>query len=90
MSQCRISLAYAARSGATEEAASAIAEVLRVKHGFEVEMANLRKNPSPDLTQDRHDIVGSGVRAQRACREASRSFENDFGDRQVVFFILFL
>ncbi|MCS7114169.1 MAG: flavodoxin domain-containing protein, partial [Nitrososphaerota archaeon] len=58
-------IVYATRGGATEEVALKIAEVLRRKHGFDVDLVNLRKNPSPDISPYKGVIVGCGVRAQR-------------------------
>jgi menaquinone-dependent protoporphyrinogen IX oxidase len=41
----------------------------------------------PDLTQYRNIVVGSGVRAGRVYGKARKFLENDFGGKQVAFFI---
>jgi menaquinone-dependent protoporphyrinogen IX oxidase len=82
---------YATRGGATEEVTFKIAEVLRQKYGFDVDVVNLRKNSSPDISPYRNVIVGSGVRAQRVYKEAVNFLErNDFGGKNVALFILCL
>ncbi|MCS7124895.1 MAG: hypothetical protein NZ932_05740, partial [Candidatus Bathyarchaeota archaeon] len=68
-----------------------IAEVLRRKHGFDVDLVNLRKNPSPDISPYKGVIVGCGVRAQRVYREAESFLEkNNFDGKKVAFFVLAL
>lgn len=84
-------IAYATRGGATEEVALKIAEVLKQKFGFEVDVVNLRKNPSPDISPHQNIIVGSGVRVQHVYKEAVNFLEkNDFEGKNVAFFILSL
>jgi menaquinone-dependent protoporphyrinogen IX oxidase len=80
-------IAYVTKGGVTEEAASVIADVLRNKYGLEVDLVNLKKNPSPDLTQYRNVIIGSGVRIQRVYKEALKFLENDFGGKNVAIFL---
>lgn len=84
-------IAYATKGGATEEVAFKIAEVLRQKHGFEVDLVNLRKTPSPDISPYKNVIVGGGVRVHRVYKETVRFLEkNDFEGKNVAFFILSL
>jgi len=47
----RTLIAYVTKGGVTEEAANLIAETLRERHDLEVEVVELKKNPSPGLTQ---------------------------------------
>ncbi|MGC8998198.1 MAG: flavodoxin domain-containing protein [Candidatus Bathyarchaeia archaeon] len=54
-------IAYVTRGGATEEVAIKLQRVLRQKYGFDVDIINLRKSPSPDISPYRNVIVGSGV-----------------------------
>lgn len=83
----RTLIAYATRGGVTEEAASVIATVLRDKYGFEVDVVNLKKDPSPDLSRYGNVIIGSGVRIQRWYKEALRFLEKDFEGRRVAIFL---
>lgn len=84
-------IAYATRGGASAEVALKIAEVLRRKYGFDVDVVNLREKPSPDISPYRHIIVGSGVRAQRVYKESVNFLEsNDFEGKNVAIFILSL
>lgn len=80
-------IAYASRSGVDEEYASVIAKVLRDKYGLEVDVINLRKNKSPDITPYRNVIIGSGIRMQKWYKEARKFLKNDFGDRKVAIFL---
>lgn len=81
-------IAYVTKGGVTEEAASVIADVLRDKYGFEVDLINLKKNPSPDIVGYQNVIIGSGVRIQRVYKEALKILEkNDFRDKKVAIFL---
>ena len=83
MGENKTLIVYATRGGATEEVVLKIAEVLRQKYGFDVDVVNLRKNPSPDISPYRNVIVGSGVRARRVYKEAVNFLErNDFGGKR--------
>jgi len=83
----RTLIAYVTKGGVTEEAASIIASVLRDKHGLEVDIVNLRKNPSPDLAQYKNVIIGSGVRIQKVYKEALEFLKNNFEDKKVAVFL---
>jgi len=84
--QHRTLIAYITKGAATEEAASAVANVLRNKCRFEVDLVDLKKNPFPDIAGYKNVIIGSGVRMQRVYREALKFLEkNDFGNKKVAF-----
>ena len=80
-------VAYATKGGVTQEAAYAIAEVLREKYKLEIDMVNLRKNVSPDLAQYRNVIIGSGVRMQKPYKEFLKFLEKDFANKNVGIFL---
>ena len=81
-------IAYVSKGGVTEEAASVIANVLRDKYGFDVDVVSLRKNSSPDITHYSNVIVGCGVRMQRVYKEALNFLEKtDFKDKKVAIFL---
>lgn len=56
-------LVYASKSGATEEAAQIIGDVLKNKYELDAEIANLRR--LSNLVQYRNVVVCSGVRSGR-------------------------
>jgi len=79
-------IAYASKSGATEQVAKIIEEVLKEKPELEVELANLRKD-SPDIAQYENVVVGAGVRAGKVYSEALDFLKLDFGNKKVAFFV---
>ncbi|HML03980.1 MAG TPA: flavodoxin domain-containing protein [Candidatus Bathyarchaeia archaeon] len=79
-------IVYASKSGAAEQAAQMILDVLKDKYGLEVDLVNLRKDsPNPALYEN--IIIGAGVRAGKVYREALRFLKQDFGTRKVAFFV---
>ncbi|UCG92015.1 MAG: hypothetical protein JSV97_13325 [candidate division WOR-3 bacterium] len=80
-------IAFATKGGVTEEAACVIASVLREKQGFEVDVVNLRENPSPDLTQYKNIVLGSGVRMGKWYKQSLKFLENNFQNKNVVLFL---
>ncbi|MEM2960511.1 MAG: flavodoxin domain-containing protein [Candidatus Bathyarchaeia archaeon] len=83
----KILIAYATKSGTTEEYANAIASVLRDEFKMQVDLVDLRKDRNPDLTQYRNIIIGSGVRMGKIYGEAVNFMQNNFGDRKVAIFL---
>jgi menaquinone-dependent protoporphyrinogen oxidase len=79
-------VAYASKSGATEQTAQIITEVLRGECHLEVDIINLGKT-FPSLEQYRNVVVGAGVRAGKVYDEALKFLKKDFGDRKVAFFV---
>jgi menaquinone-dependent protoporphyrinogen oxidase len=80
-------IAYISKSGATQEAASEIAGVLRDKFRLEVDLVDLKKTPSPELEQYNNIIIGSGVRIQKLYKEFFNFLERDLKDKKVAIFI---
>jgi menaquinone-dependent protoporphyrinogen oxidase len=80
-------IAYATKGGVTEESAHAIADVLRQKHGFEVDIVNLKEIPSPDIVQYRNIIIGSGIRMGRWYKRALKMLDSDFTGKYVALFL---
>jgi menaquinone-dependent protoporphyrinogen IX oxidase len=56
MKDNRILIAYGSRMGATEETASEIASILREKYRFEVDVVDLKKNPTPDTRAGKEEL----------------------------------
>jgi menaquinone-dependent protoporphyrinogen IX oxidase len=79
-------IAYATKSGATQKIAEKIAEVLQSKFGLEVDLVNLRKQSSPNLTPYKNIIVGSGVKSGQIYDETLKFLDQDFGNRQLAYF----
>jgi menaquinone-dependent protoporphyrinogen IX oxidase len=79
-------VAYASKSGATEQTAQIITEVLRGEYHLEVDLINLGKT-FPSLEQYRNVVVGAGVRAGKVYGEALKFLKENFGDRKVAFFV---
>ena len=79
-------IAYASKSGATEQAAKMIFDVLRDKYGLDVDVVDLRKD-SPNIAQYENVVIGAGVRAGKVYGDALRFLRQDFGSRRVAFFV---
>lgn len=79
-------VAYASKSGATEQAAQTIANELKDKFGLEVDLANLRKD-TPNIAQYENIVVGAGVRGGKVYGEALDFLRQEFGDRKLAFFV---
>jgi menaquinone-dependent protoporphyrinogen IX oxidase len=91
MSNNETLIAYVTKGGATEEAAHIIANILQEKHGFKVDLINLKKKPNPDITSYKNIMIGSGVRAQRVYKEALNFLKREgLENKKVAIFILSL
>lgn len=80
-------IAYATKGGVTGENAQVIAEILREKHGFEVDVVNLVKSKVPDLEPYETVFIGSGIRMGMWYRKAARLLKHDFKGKHVVLFL---
>jgi menaquinone-dependent protoporphyrinogen IX oxidase len=80
-------IAYITKGGATEEAARKIAEVLRSKYQLEVDLTDLKKEKTPDLTQYKNIVLGGGVRGGKVYGKALKFLENDLSGKNVAFFV---
>lgn len=80
-------IAYASRGGVTKEYSEIIAEVLREKHGHEVDTIDIRKEKTPDISDYDNIILGTGVRMQRVYKEGLSFLKNDFGEKKVAVFL---
>jgi menaquinone-dependent protoporphyrinogen IX oxidase len=79
-------IAYMSKGGATEESARKIAETLRSKFQLEVDLLDLKKQKSPDLSLYQNIIVGGGVRMGKVYSKVLRFLENDLSGKRVAFF----
>jgi menaquinone-dependent protoporphyrinogen IX oxidase len=84
----RTLIAYVTKGGATKEYALEIASILRDKYGLDLDIIDLRKNKSPDLSKYRNVIVGTGVRMFRVYKEGVKFIEkNNFDGKRVALFL---
>jgi menaquinone-dependent protoporphyrinogen IX oxidase len=79
-------IVYASKGGATKQTSEIIAEVLKDKHKFEVDLVDLRKS-SAKLQDYDNVVVGAGVRGGKVYGEALDFLKQDFGNRRVAFFV---
>ncbi|MGD6851675.1 MAG: flavodoxin domain-containing protein [Candidatus Bathyarchaeia archaeon] len=89
MSQNRTLIAYESKSGATEEAARKIADVLRSKFQLEVDIVDLAVQKISDCSQYQNVVVGGGVRAGKVYDRAIKCLEMDFSGKKFAFFVSF-
>jgi menaquinone-dependent protoporphyrinogen IX oxidase len=87
MSANKTLIAYETKSGVTEESAMKIADILRSKYNLEVNLVDLKEQKTPDLSQYRNVVIGSGVRAGRVYGKAKKFLENDFSGKKIAFFV---
>jgi menaquinone-dependent protoporphyrinogen IX oxidase len=79
-------VAYSSKSGATEQVAAIVAEVLKEKSGLEVVLVNLRKD-TLKIAQYENVVVGAGVRAGKVYSEVLDFLKQDFSNKKVAFFV---
>jgi menaquinone-dependent protoporphyrinogen IX oxidase len=79
----KILIVYSTKSGINEEAAHAVADVLKTVYSIDVTVADLR-NGQPDITPFQNIIVGGGVKNTSVYGEAVDFLEKDFGGRSVA------
>jgi menaquinone-dependent protoporphyrinogen oxidase len=87
MAACKTLIAYETNSGAAEEAARKIADVLRSKYQLEVDLVDLKEQKVADLSQYQNVVIGGGVRVGKVYDKALKFLENDFAGRKVAFFV---
>ncbi len=87
MNENKTLIAYATKSGVTEENANIIAKILENQYEFEVDLINLKKNPKPDLSQYKNIIIGSGIRIARWYGKVNKFLKNNFKDKNVAIFL---
>ncbi len=80
-------IAYETKSGATEEAARKIADVLRSKYQLEVDLVDLKEQKVLDLAQYKNLIIGGGVRGGKVHKKALKFLKNDLSGKRVAFFV---
>jgi menaquinone-dependent protoporphyrinogen oxidase len=87
MAENKTLIAFETKLGATKEAATKMAEVLRSKFQLEVDLVDLKKDETPDLAQYHNVIVGAGVRGGRVYGGALKFLKNDLTGKRVAFFV---
>lgn len=79
-------IAYDSKGGAIKQASAIIAEVLRDRRRFKVDLVDLRKT-TPKLEEYHNVVVGAWVRGEKVYKEALKFLKRDFGERKVAFFV---
>jgi menaquinone-dependent protoporphyrinogen oxidase len=79
-------VAFASKGGATKETSEIIADVLKNKFRFEVDLIDLRKS-SKNIMVYSNIIIGAGVRGGKVYPEALDFLTQDFGQRKLAFFV---
>jgi menaquinone-dependent protoporphyrinogen IX oxidase len=87
MSESKTLIAYVSKSGATEESARKIADVLRGKFQLAVDLIDLKEQKIPDLLEYKNIVVGAGVRGGRVYGKALKFLKNDFADKKIAFYV---
>jgi menaquinone-dependent protoporphyrinogen IX oxidase len=79
-------VAFASKGGATKETSEIIADVLKNKFRFDVDLLDLRKS-SENIMVYSNIIIGAGVRGRKVYREVLDFLNQDFGQRKLAFFV---
>ncbi len=79
-------VAFVSKGGATKEASEIIADILKEKYKFTVDLVDLKKH-SPNLEEYDNIVIGAGVRVGKVYGKALKFLKQDFGDRKVAFFV---
>jgi menaquinone-dependent protoporphyrinogen IX oxidase len=80
-------IAYETKSGATEESAQKILQVLSANYQLDVDIVDLKEQKNPDISVYSNIVVGGGVRAGKVYDKALKFLEHDFSGKKVAFFI---
>ena len=87
MNKKKTIIAYETKSGVTGESANIIAEVLRQKYGFDVDVVDLKEQSKPELSKYENIFVGSGIRMGKWYGKAKKLLKNDFEGKKVAIFV---
>ncbi|MFX1345130.1 MAG: flavodoxin domain-containing protein [Promethearchaeota archaeon] len=87
MNRNKTLIAYATKSGVTEENAIIIANILKENYGFEVDLVNLKNIPKPDLAKYENIIIGSGVRMGMWYGKAKKLLKKNFNNKNIAIFL---
>jgi menaquinone-dependent protoporphyrinogen IX oxidase len=82
----KVLIAYTTKSGATQKTAEKIADVLRDKFNFWVDITNLREQSVPYAEEYSGIIVGTGVQKGKIYAETEFFLAKDFGKRPLAYF----
>ena len=80
-------IAYETKSGATEESAQKILQVLHSKYQLDVDIVDLKEQKNPDISTYSNVVVGGGVRAGKVYDKALKFLERDLNGKKVAFYI---
>lgn len=83
----KVLIAFATKSGATEQTAQQIAEILQNQHSLQVDLVNLRRQAHPNFSQYGTIVVASGIRMGKWYKEALQFLKSDFQGKNVALFV---
>ena len=85
----KILIAYCTRYGATESTSEEIAKVLR-EEGFDVHVANTKKEKIKDISEYEFIIVAAGLQMFKWCKESEsflKKFHNELREKKLAIFV---
>jgi menaquinone-dependent protoporphyrinogen IX oxidase len=80
-------VAYASKSGVTEEYAYAIADVLKKKHKLDVDVVNLKKEKNTDISKYENIVLGGAVRIKRVYKEVQKFLGRDLKGKKIAIYL---
>ncbi len=83
----KVLIAFATKSGATEDTAQLIADTLRSQYALDVDMVDLRRNGHPDFSPYDSIVVASGIRMSKWYKEALQFLKSNFEGKNVALFV---
>jgi menaquinone-dependent protoporphyrinogen IX oxidase len=83
----RTLIAYATKSGVTGETAAIIAEVLRDRFHYNVDVVDLKENPKPPIHEYKNIFIGSGIRMGRWYKQAKKLLEHEYENQNIIVFL---
>ncbi|MCW4029979.1 MAG: hypothetical protein NWE92_10090 [Candidatus Bathyarchaeota archaeon] len=83
----KVLIAFATKSGATEDTAQLIADTLQNQYALDVDLVDLRRNGHPDFSAYGSVVVASGIRMGKWYKEALQFLKSNFEDKNVALFV---
>ncbi len=83
----KVLIAFATKSGATQDTAQQIAQTLRNQYALTVDLVDLHPQPHPDVSGYGTIVVASGVRMGKWYKEALQFLGSNFEGKKVALFV---
>lgn len=78
----KVLIAFATKSGATQDTAQQITQTLRNQYALTVDLVDLHQQPRPDVSGYGTIVVASGVRMGKWYKEALQFLDSNFEDKK--------